>query len=68
VRLALPLSLSFALSAVPVAAQNQALLKRALEGREVTVLLEMPASHRGIDLHVQQEPEMDFSEYARRMK
>ena len=67
-RLALPLSLSFALSAVPVAAQNQALLKRALEGREVTVLLEMPASHRGIDLHVQQEPEMDFSEYARRMK
>ena len=67
-RLAVPLSLSFALIAVPGAAQNQALLERALEGREVTVLLEMPASHRGIDLHVQQEPEMDFSEYARRIK
>lgn len=68
-RTCLPLALLFTvLAAGPAAAQNQAALERALEGREVTVLLELPASHRGVDLHVQREPEMEFSEYARRLK
>jgi hypothetical protein len=73
VRLTLPLAASSALSlslvlAAPAAAQNQAALEKALEGREVMVLMDMPASHTGVDLYLQREPEIEFSEYARRMK
>lgn len=53
---------------VPASAQNQAALEKAFEGREVTVLMEMPASHQGVDLYLQREPEIEFSEYARRLK
>lgn len=60
--------LALVASAAPVLAQNEAALKRAFEGREVAMLIEMPASHRGIDLRPQREPEMDFSEYAKRIK
>ena len=69
--LTLSLSLSVLLGltlASPVAAQNQAALEKAFEGREVTVLLEMPASNKGVDLYLQREPEMEFGEYARRVK
>ena len=54
--------------ALPAAAQNQAALKKAFEGREEMVLMEMPASHQGVDLYLQREPEMEFGEYARRVK
>ena len=54
--------------AVPAAAQNQAALEKAFEGREVVVLMDMPASHTGVDLYLQREPEIEFGEYARRMK
>lgn len=54
--------------AAPVRAQNQAALKKAFEGREVTVLLDMPASHQGVDLYLQREPEIEFGEYSRRVK
>lgn len=65
-----PLSLAclLLLVAAPTRAQDEAALKRAFEGREVTMLIEMPASHRGIDLRPQREPELDFLEYARRIK
>lgn len=52
----------------PVLAQNELALKRAFEGREVATLIDMPASHRGVDLRLQREPEMEFSDYARRLK
>lgn len=52
----------------PAGAQNQASLEKAFEGREVTVLMDMPASHQGVDLYLQREPEMEFGEYARRVK
>jgi hypothetical protein len=55
-------------AAVPAAAQNQAALEKAFEGREVVVLMDMPASHTGVDLYLQREPEIEFGEYARRMK
>ncbi len=64
----LPLVCLFLVAAVPAFAQNETLLKRAFEGREVIMLVEMPATHRGVDLRPQREPEMDFSEYARRIK
>ena len=54
--------------AVPAVAQNQAALEKAFEGREVVVLMDMPASHTGVDLYLQREPEIEFGEYARRMK
>ena len=55
-------------SASSALAQNAAELKRAFEGREVTVLMEMPATHQGVDLHLQREPELNFGDYARRIK
>lgn len=55
-------------TAVPTAAQNQATLEKAFEGREVVMLMDMPASHAGVDLYLQREPEIEFSEYARRLK
>ncbi len=62
-------TLSFSLAvAVPVGAQNQAALEKAFEGRDVMMLLDMPASHTGVDLYLQREPEIEFSEYARRLK
>lgn len=65
----LTLSLLLGLAiASPATAQNQSALEKAFEGREVMVLLEMPASNKGVDLYLQREPEMEFGEYARRLK
>jgi len=64
-----PLVALFALAvASPAIAQNQTVLEKALEGREVMVLMDMPASHAGVDLYLQREPEIEFGEYARRLK
>ena len=54
--------------AAPASAQNQTALKKAFEGREVAVLMDMPASHKGVDLHLQREPELDYADYAYRTK
>lgn len=74
--LSLPVVLATAVLATVVAlppavaqpAAAAAALKKALEGREVMVLLDMPATSAGVDLHLQQEPEMNFAEHGRRMK
>ena len=42
-------------AALPASAQNQAALEKAFEGREVVVLMDMPASHTGVDLYLQRE-------------
>jgi len=63
-----PLALLALTVSLPALAQDEATLKRAFEGREVTVQIEMPASHLGVDLRPQREPEMDYGEYARRIK
>ena len=76
VRISVALSLTLALAltlvgARPTSAQPAAAaaeLKKAFEGREVMVLMDMPASHRGVDLYLQQEPEIRFSDYAQRTK
>jgi hypothetical protein len=69
VRISLALSLSLTLAvAVPAFAQDQATLKKAFEGREVTVLMDMPATHKGVDLYLQREPEIEFADYAYRTK
>ncbi len=67
--LASPVVLALTLAgAAPAGAQNQAVLEKALEGREVVMLMDMPASHTGVDLYLQREPEIEFGEYARRLK
>lgn len=66
------LALTLALvGASPALAQPEAAaaaLKKAFEGREVMVLMDMPATHRGVDLYLQQEPEIRFQDYAQRTK
>ena len=54
--------------AAPALAQDPMALKRAFEGREVTVLMDLPATHKGVDLHLQREPEIDYADYAERTK
>lgn len=60
--------LTLSWTATAALAQDEATLKHAFEGRHVAVLLDMPATHRGVDLRPQHEPEMDYAEYARRVK
>lgn len=66
--LALLLALVGASPTLAQPAAAAAALKKAFEGREVMVLLDMPASHKGVDLYLQQEPEIRFQEYAQRTK
>ena len=53
-------------AAQPAAAA--AALKAALEGREVTVLMDMPATSAGVDLYLQREPDIDAASYGLRLK
>jgi len=62
------LTLLAVLVAAPAMAQNQAALEKAFEGREVTVLMDLPATHQGVDLYLQREPEIEFGDYAKRVK
>lgn len=49
-------------------ADGVAALKAALEGREVTMSIDMPASHGGIDVYPQREPDIDAEAYGLRLK
>jgi len=57
-----------ALLAGVVEGQNEDVLRRAFEGKMVTVKLDMPATERGVDVHVQRDRPLSFSEYADRLK
>ena len=67
-RIRFPLLALTLIVATPAFGQDQATLKKAFEGREVTVLMDLPASHKGIDLHLQREPELDYADYAYRTR
>ncbi|BCS35935.1 hypothetical protein TBR22_A51700 [Luteitalea sp. TBR-22] len=49
-------------------AEGVAALKAALEGRQVTMSIDMPASHGGIDVYPQREPDIDAEAYGLRLK
>lgn len=49
-------------------AQSEQILKQELEGKRVEVLIEMPATKEGIDIHVFNPNPMDFNEYSRDLK
>lgn len=57
-----------ALFASSAAAQNEDVLRRAFEGKMVTVKIDMPATDRGVDLQVARDRPLDFSQYADRLK
>ncbi len=55
--------------AAPVAsAQTEEALKTALLGKTVTVKLDMPASHKGVDLRFDKEEPFNISEHSSRLR
>lgn len=54
----------------PAAAQSagEEVLRDRFEGKYVRVKLDMPAHQKGVDVHPQERPNLDYSELARRMK
>ena len=49
--------------AAPAAAQNEDVLKEALEGRRVTVKMDMPGTSDGVDVHADARRTIDFGKY-----
>ena len=65
----LPLSLALlGLSALPALAQNETALKNAFMGRQVAIRVDMPASHKGIDLRFDRDVPFDLKENSDRMR
>ncbi len=61
----------FVIQIVPIEllnAQSEEILKSALEGKRVEVLIDMPATEEGIDLYVDIPNPMNFGEYSDRIK
>ncbi len=56
------------LVAAPAAAQSEQQLRQAFEGRYVIVRMDMPATHKGVDVYPLREPAVDFSGYSARLR
>lgn len=56
------------ISATFAAAQPENDLKRYFEGKHVTVRMDMPGTHQGIDLHADRDPKIDMAKYSSRLK
>ena len=48
--------------------QNEAALRAVLEGAQVVVELDMPATKDGVDLYPERDPKIDFRKYGDRIK
>lgn len=63
---------SFALLSTPAPAVGQAageeVLRDRFEGTHVRVKLDLPAHQKGVDVHPQERPNLDYSELAKRIK
>ena len=57
-----------ALTSAPALAQNEEALKNALMGRPVALRVDMPASHKGIDLHFDKDPAFNLKENLDRIR
>jgi hypothetical protein len=55
-------------AAAPAQAQTEWDLKQAFEGKFVVVKMDMPATHRGVDLFPDRATPMDFREYSARIR
>jgi hypothetical protein len=60
--------LIFLFGASSVFAQTQADLEQFFEGRKVKVKIDMPATKYGIDVWPTRNPQMNFDDYAKRLK
>lgn len=58
----------FFLVAAAAAAQSEVELKRFFEGKHVTVRMDMPGTHHGVDIHTDREPAADMGKYSSRVK
>lgn len=56
------------LQARPAEAQSELQLRQAFEGKYVVVRMDMPATHRGVDLFPDRDPSVDFSGYSARVR
>lgn len=65
--LAVVVSLLLALPALAARPEEEA-LRRAFEGRWVRVKIELPASHKGLDLRFDRESPMDVGQHADRLR
>ena len=54
--------------ALPLRAQNEAILRQAFEGKVVSVKIDMPATQRGVDVYPLDQMPIDFREVAQRLK
>lgn len=66
-RLLIP-ALALSVSGLWASAQDEARLRAALEGKYVSVKVDMPASHKGIDLRFDHEQPFNVSENASRIR
>ncbi len=55
-------------SALPAFAQTEAGLRQAFEGQFIVVKMEMPATHKGVDIYPEREPSLDFTSYSQRLR
>jgi hypothetical protein len=63
-----PIALFCLLCAAHLAAQDENSLRRAFEGRNVRVKIDLPATSNGIDITWRRDPPLDFRSYSQRMK
>lgn len=56
------------LQARPAEAQSEQQLRQAFEGQYVVVRMDMPATHRGVDLYPDRDPAVDFGGYSARLR
>jgi hypothetical protein len=54
--------------AAPAAAQDEAALRSAFEGKRVTLRVDMPGTSDGVDVHGDARRALDFKEYGDRLK
>lgn len=60
--------LAFSSVALTAPAQNEEALRAALLGKYVTVKIDMPASHKGVDLRFDKEEPFNISEHSSRLR
>lgn len=64
-----PLSIAFlTLAGSPALAQNETALRNALMGRQVAIRVDMPASHKGVDLRFDRAVPFDLKENGDRIR
>lgn len=56
------------LQPAPAAAQTEQQLRQAFEGQYIIVRMDMPATHRGVDVYPDRDPSIDFPAYSARIR